>query len=63
MADEPEREVIVTNGGGGGGGGVIAAVVLLIVVVVVLFFVFGRGMLDGGTDKIEADVKVDTPTN
>ena len=55
MADEPEREVIVTNGGGGGGGGVIAAVVLLIVVVVVLFFVFGRGMLGGGTDKIEAD--------
>ena len=62
MADEPEREVIVTNGGGGGGG-VIAAVVLLIVVVVVLFFVFGRGMLDGGTDQIEADVKVDTPSN
>ena len=62
MADEPEREVIVTNSGGGGGG-VIAAVVLLIVVVVVLFFVFGRGMLGGGTDKIEADVKVDTPSN
>ncbi len=63
MADEPEREVIVTNGGGGGGGGVIAAGLLLIIVVVVLFFVFGRGMLGGGTDKIEADVKVDTPAN
>jgi ABC-type glycerol-3-phosphate transport system permease component len=63
MADEPEREVIVTNNGGGGGGGVIAAILLLIIVVVVLFFVFGRGMLGGGADKIEADVKVDTPAN
>ena len=62
MADEPEREVIVTNDGGGGGGTLIA-VLLLIVVVVVLFFVFGRGMLGGDTDKIEADVKVDTPSN
>jgi hypothetical protein len=63
MADEPEREVIVTNDGGGGGGGTLVAVLLLIVVVVVLFFVFGRGMLGGDTDKIEADVKVDTPSN
>ena len=62
MADEPEREVIVTNDGGGGGG-TLVAVLLLIVVVVVLFFVFGRGMLGGDTDKIEADVKVDTPSN
>lgn len=62
MADEPEREVIVTSDGGGGGGTLIA-VLLLIVVVVVLFFVFGRGMLGGDTDKIEADVKVDTPSN
>jgi hypothetical protein len=62
MADEPDREVIVTGDGGGGGGGVIAAVLLLIVVVVVLFFVFGRGMLGGETKKIDADIKVDTPT-
>ena len=62
MADEPEREVIVTNDGGGGGGGVLVAVLLLIVVLVVLFFVFGRGLLGGGTDKIEADIKVDTPS-
>ena len=61
MADEPEREVIVTNDGGGGGG-TLVAVLLLIVVVVVLFLVFGRGLLGGGTEKIEADVKVDTPT-
>ena len=62
MADEPEREVIVTNDGGGGGGGTLVAVLLLIVVVVVLFFVFGRGMLGGNTEKIDADIKVDTPS-
>ena len=60
MADEPEREVIVTNGGGGGGGALIA-VVLLIAVLVVLFLLFGRGLL-GGTEKIDADVKIDTPS-
>jgi hypothetical protein len=63
MADESEREVIVTSNGGGGGGGVLVAVVLLLVVVVVLFLVFGRGMLGGQTEKIEADVKIDTPSN
>ena len=62
MADEPEREVIVTSNGGGGGGGVLVAVLLLVVVVVVLFFVFGRGMLGGETQKIDADIKVDTPS-
>ena len=61
MADEPEREVIVTESGGGGGG-MLAAVLLLIVVLVALFFLFGRGMLDSAPDKIEADVKVDTPS-
>ena len=62
MADEPDREVIVTDGGGSGGGGVLVAIVLLLVVVVVLFLLFGRGMLGGTTEKIDADVKVDTPT-
>ena len=62
MADESEREVIVTSNGGGGGG-VLVAVVLLLVVVVVLFLLFGRGMLGGQTEKIEADVKIDTPSN
>jgi hypothetical protein len=62
MADEPEREVIVTNSGGGGGGALIA-VVLLIAVLIVLFLLFGRGLLGGGTEKIDADVKIDTPSN
>jgi hypothetical protein len=61
MADEPEREVIVTRDGGGGGGALIA-IVLLIAVVIVLFLLFGRGLLNGGTEKIDADVKIDTPS-
>lgn len=61
MADEPEREVIVTNDGGGGAGALIA-VVLVIAVLVVLFLLFGRGLLNGGTQKIDADVKIDTPS-
>ena len=62
---EREKETIVhTDGGGGGGGGTLLAVVLLIALLVVLFLLFGRGLLGGGeTEKIEADVKVDTPAN
>ena len=58
---ERERETIVTTDSGGGGGGTILAVVLLIAVLVVLFLLFGRGLIGGGTEKIEADVKIDTP--
>ena len=58
---EPERETIVTTGGGGGGGTIVAVVVLLIVVIVILFFVFRGNLMGGGTDKIDADVKIDTP--
>ena len=58
---ERERETIVTTDGGGGGGGMVLAIVLLIALIVVLFLVFGRGLMGGGTEKIEADVKIDTP--
>lgn len=60
---ERERETIVTtDGGGGGGGGTLLAVVLLIAVLVVLFLLFGRNLLSGSeTQKIDADIKVDTP--
>jgi len=60
---ERERETIVTtDGGGGGGGGTLLAVVLLIAVLVVLFLLFGRNLLNGSdTQKIDADIKVDTP--
>jgi hypothetical protein len=58
---EREKETIVTTDGGGGGGGTLLAVVLLIALLVVLFLVFGRGLMGGGTEKIDADIKVDTP--
>ena len=57
---ERERETIVTTDRGGGGG-TLLAVVLLIAVLVVLFLMFGRGLIGGGTEKIEADVSIDTP--
>jgi hypothetical protein len=58
---EREKETIVTTDRGGGGG-TILAVVLLIAVLVVLFLLFGRGLIGGGaTEKIDADVSIDTP--
>lgn len=59
---EHEKETIIHTDGGGGGGGTILAVVLLIALLVVLFLLFGRGLIGGGTEKIEADVKIDTPS-
>ncbi|MDP8995249.1 MAG: hypothetical protein M3N07_09795, partial [Pseudomonadota bacterium] len=59
---EHEKETVVHTDGGGGGGGTLLAVVLLIALLVVLFLLFGRGLLGGGgTEKIDADVKIDTP--
>ena len=58
---EHEKEVIVTNGGGGGGMGMAAVLLLIVALAVILFLVFGRGMLGGSTQKIDADVKIDTP--
>jgi uncharacterized membrane protein len=58
---EREKETIITTDSGGGGGGTILAVVLLIAVLVVLFLVFGRGLIGGGTEKIDADISIDTP--
>ena len=60
---ERERETIVTTDGGERrGGGTLLAVVLLIALLIVLFLLFGRNWLSGGgTEKIEADVKIDTP--
>jgi hypothetical protein len=58
---ERERETIITTDSGGRGGGTLLAVVLLIAILVVLFLLFGRGLIGGGTEKIDADVSIDTP--
>jgi hypothetical protein len=56
-----EKETIVTTDGGGGGAGAVAAVVALVAILVVLFLMFGGNLFDSGTEKITADVKIDTP--
>ncbi len=58
MAD---KETIVTTDGGSSGGGVVLAVVAIIAILVVLFLLFGRDLLGGGTEKIDADVRIETP--
>lgn len=47
------------DNGGGGSAGVVAVLVIFVIIVVALFLVFGRGLLGGGTKKI--DVNVTTP--
>jgi hypothetical protein len=58
---EHEKETIVTTNGGGGGGTLVAIVLLVIVVIAILFFVFRGNLFSGSTDKIDADVRIDTP--
>jgi hypothetical protein len=58
---EREKEVIVTNGdGGGSGAGMLIGVILVLAVLAVLFFVF-KDRIFGGTQDINADVKIETP--
>lgn len=60
MADE--KETIVHTDGGGGGGALLAVVLLIAVVVVLFLFFGGTNLFQGGeTQKIDADVKIDTP--
>ena len=59
MAD---KETIVTTDGGGSGAGAVLAVVGIIALLVVLFLMFGGNVLSGGTEKIDADVKIETPS-
>ncbi|WP_156022308.1 hypothetical protein [Sphingomonas sp. UNC305MFCol5.2] len=57
MADD--KTTVVESGGGAGT--VIAVVVGIIAILVVAYFLFGQGLLNGGTKKVDADVKVETP--
>lgn len=45
----------------GGAGTVIAVVVGIIAILVVAYFLFGQGLLNGDTKKIDADIKVEMP--
>ena len=59
MADE--KDVIVTSDGGGGGAGMIIALAILILVLVGVFLAYQNGMFSGGTQDINADIKIETP--
>lgn len=50
------------NNSGGGGMTAIVAIVAILAVALVAYLVFGQGMMGGDTKKIDATIKVDTPT-
>lgn len=57
MADE---KVTVVEGRGGGTTAVLVIVAVL-AILAVLYVLFGTHLLNGGTQKIDADVKVEAP--
>ncbi|WP_342250290.1 hypothetical protein [Sphingomonas sp. OTU376] len=58
MADE---KVTVVKDGGGGGTAVLV-IVGVVAILAVLYVLFGTNLLNGGTKKIDADVKIETPS-
>jgi hypothetical protein len=49
------------DGGGGGSTGVVAVLVIFVIIIVALFLVFGRGLLGGGTKKVDVNVTAPAP--
>jgi hypothetical protein len=47
--------------GGGGSTGVVAVLVIFVIIIVALFLVFGRGLLGGGTKKVDVNVTAPAP--
>lgn len=58
MADE---KTTVVETGGGGGGTAIAVIVGVVAILAILYLIFGSGMLNKAPDKIDADIKIETP--
>ena len=59
MSDE---KVTVVEAGGGGGATVVAVIVGIVAILAILYVLLGTNLLSGGTQKIDADVKIDTPS-
>lgn len=57
MSDE--KVTVVETGGGAGTA--IAVIVGIVAILAILYVVFGTNLLNGGTQKIDADVKIETP--
>lgn len=56
MADE--KVTVVKDGGGGT---MVAVIVGIVAIIAILYVVFGTGLLNGETKKIDANVKIETP--
>ena len=54
-----ERTTVVETGGGAGGA--IALIVGIVAILAILYVIFGTNLLQSGPQKIDADVKIDTP--
>lgn len=60
MADE--KVTVVDGAGGGGGASAVAVIVGIVAILAILYVVFGTNLLSSGTQKIDADVKVEGPS-
>jgi hypothetical protein len=59
MADDEKVTVVET--GGGGGGTAVAVIVGIVAILAILYVLLGTNLLNGGAQKIDADVKVEAP--
>lgn len=59
MSDE---KVAVVDAGGGGGATVVAVIVGIVAILAILYVLLGTNLLSGETKKIDADVKIETPS-
>lgn len=59
MSDE---KVTVVDAGGGGGATVVAVIVGIVAILAILYVLLGTNLLSGETKKIDADVKIETPS-
>lgn len=59
MSDE--KVTVVDAGGGGGAGGAVVVIVGIVAILAILYVIFGTGLLNGETKKIDANVKIETP--
>ncbi|HEX8302331.1 hypothetical protein [Sphingomonas sp.] len=60
MADE--KVTVVDATGDRGGGSAVAMIVGIVAILAILYVLFGTNLLSGETKKIDADVKIETPS-
>lgn len=60
MADE-KVTVVDAGGGGGGGANMVLLIVGVIAILAVLYVLFGTNLLNNAPQKVDADIKIETP--